>query len=82
MSCDHCKTSRPYSPQAKKAGEAMIEVLRHYKDQLTVKDARDACTFCRNTLEYDVRNCPYNNTRDVFDALALLDAEENDIPDD
>ena len=79
MSCDHCKTTsrRPYSPQAKKAGEAMIEVLRHYKDQLSVQDARDACTFCRSTLEYDVRSCPYN---DVGEDLASYD-EEDDIHD-
>lgn len=51
---------RQYSAQAKKAGEAMMKVMRDFAEPLSVQDARDACTFCRNILESQVRGCPYN----------------------
>lgn len=38
---------RQYSAQAKKAGEAMMKVMRDFAEPLSVQDARDACTFCR-----------------------------------
>ena len=39
---------RQYSAQAKKAGEAMMKVMRDFAEPLSVQDARDACTFCRS----------------------------------
>lgn len=60
---------RPYSAQAKKAGEAMMKVMRDFKEPLSVQDARDACSFCRTILESQVRGCPYND--------AALEAEED-----
>ena len=60
---------RQYSAQAKKAGEAMMKVMRDFAEPLSVQDARDACTFCRNILESQVRGCPYND--------AALEAEED-----
>ena len=59
---------RQYSAQAKKAGEAMMKVMRDFAEPLSVQDARDACTFCRSILESRVRGCPYND--------AALEAEE------
>ena len=60
---------RQYSAQAKKAGEAMMKVMRDFAEPLSVQDARDACTFCRSILESQVRGCPYND--------AALEAEED-----
>ena len=60
---------RQYSARAKRAGEAMIKVLRDFAEPLNVQDSRDACTFCRNILESQVRGCPYND--------AALEAEED-----
>lgn len=42
---------RQYSARAKRAGEAMIKVLRDFAEPLNVQDSRDACTFCRSILE-------------------------------
>lgn len=55
--------------QAKKAGEAMMKVMRDFEEPLSVQDARDACSFCRTILESQVRGCPYND--------AALEAEED-----
>lgn len=46
---------RQYSARAKRAGEAMIKVLRDFAEPLNVQDSRDACTFCRSILESQVR---------------------------
>ena len=60
---------RQYSAQAKKAGEAMMKVMRDFAEPLSVQVARDACTFCRSILESQVRGCPYN--------AAAMEAEED-----
>lgn len=60
---------RQYSARAKRAGEAMMKVIRDFAELLSVQDARDACTFCRSILESQVRGCPYND--------AALEAEED-----
>jgi hypothetical protein len=71
---------RQYSAQAKKAGEAMMKVMRDFAEPLSVQDARDACTFCRNILESQVRGCPYNDA--ALEAEEDLDAVANaDEPD-
>lgn len=71
---------RQYSAQAKKAGEAMMKVMRDFSEPLSVQDARDACTFCRNILESQVRGCPYNDA--ALEAEEDLDAVANaDEPD-
>lgn len=71
---------RQYSARAKRAGEAMIKVLRDFEEPLNVQDSRDACTFCRNILESQVRGCPYNDA--ALEAEEDLDAVANaDEPD-
>lgn len=78
-----CKSGhfrRQYSTQAKKAGEAMMEVMRDFAEPLSVQDARDACSFCRTILESQVRGCPYNDA--ALEAEEDLDAVANaDEPD-
>ena len=70
---------RQYSAQAK-TGEAMMKVMRDFAEPLSVQDARDACTFCRNILESQVRGCPYNDA--ALEAEEDLDAVANaDEPD-
>ena len=71
---------RQYSAQAKKAGEAMMKVMRDFAEPLSVQDARDACTFCRGILKSQVRGCPYNDA--ALEAEEDLDAvEKADEPD-
>ena len=71
---------RQDSARAKRAGEAMIKVLRDFAEPLSVQDSRDACTFCRSILESQVRGCPYNDA--ALEAEEDLDAVANaDEPD-
>lgn len=51
---------RKYSERAKAAGEVMHNYLLLAKSDLTVQEARDACTYCRALLERDVRESGYS----------------------
>lgn len=51
---------RKYSERAKAAGEVMRNYLLLAKSDLTVQEARDACTYCRALLERDIRESGYS----------------------
>ena len=51
---------RKYSERAKAAGEVMRNYLLLAKSDLTVQEARDACTYCRALLERDIRESSYS----------------------
>lgn len=51
---------RKYSDKTKAAGEVMRNYLLLAKSDLTVQEARDACTYCRALLERDVRESGYS----------------------
>ena len=72
------RARRQYSADAKAAGIAMLEVLRHYKTPLSVQDARDACSYARSSLEYDVRTCPYNDPNWGFEDELHAEAGDSD----
>ena len=61
---------RKYSERAKAAGEVMRNYLLLAKSDLTVQEARDACTYCRALLERDVRESGYS----LPDGFADVDA--------
>lgn len=54
------RSFRKYSDKAKAAGEVMRNYLLLAKSDLTVQEARDACTYCRALLERDVRESGYS----------------------
>lgn len=72
---------RQYSARAKKAGKAMMKVLRDFAEPLNVQDARDACSFCRSNLESRVRGYPYNDAalEEEEDLDAVANADEPDV---
>lgn len=59
---------RKYSERAKAAGEVMRNYLLLAKSDLTVQEARDACTYCRALLERDVRESGYSLPDGTADA--------------
>lgn len=61
---------RKYSEHAKAAGEVMRNYLLLAKSNLTVQEARDACTYCRALLERDVRESGYSLPEGCADADA------------
>lgn len=61
---------RKYSERAKAAGEIMRNYLLLAKSDLTVQEARDACTYCRALLERDVRESGYSLPDGTADADA------------
>ena len=61
---------RKYSERAKAAGEVMRNYLLLAKSDLTVQEARDACTYCRALLERDVRESGYSLPDGTADADA------------
>ena len=62
--CENCKSGAPaprkYSPEAKAAGRKLHEMLLNSNQMLTVRDARDACSYCRTLLELDIKNSVYS----------------------
>lgn len=67
---NHKHGFRKYSDKAKAAGEVMRNYLLLAKSDLTVQEARDACTYCRALLERDVRESGYS----LPDGFADVDA--------
>lgn len=61
---------RKYSDKTKAAGEVMRNYLLLAKSDLTVQEARDACTYCRALLERDVRESGYSLPEGTADADA------------
>lgn len=61
---------RKYSDKAKAAGEVMRNYLLLTKSDLTVQEARDACTYCRALLERDIRESGYSLPGGTADADA------------
>lgn len=61
---------RKYSDKAKAAGEVMRNYLLLAKSDLTVQEARDACTYCRALLERDIRESGYSLPDGTADADA------------
>lgn len=51
---------RKYSPEAKAAGRKLHEMLLNGDQMLTVRDARDACSYCRTLLEMDIKSTVYS----------------------
>ena len=60
----NCKHGfRKYSERAKAAGEVMRNYLLLAKSDLTVQEARDACTYCRAHLRGRRRTCRRDRSR-------------------
>lgn len=78
--CD-CSKKCEYNETTKKIAAVLLWTLRNIKQPVTVQEARDGLTYCRELLERDVRESTYNGQDDSETENTPDDAYYEDIHD-
>lgn len=78
--CD-CSKKCEYNETTKKIAAVLLWTLRNIKQSVTVQEARDGLTYCRELLERDVRESTYSGQDDSETENTRDDAYYEDIHD-